>query len=45
MTLSAAGKQVYEEAQVTFAYASVALFEPFEINQLSAFSELLKVVS
>ncbi|MFM2485184.1 MarR family winged helix-turn-helix transcriptional regulator [Celerinatantimonas yamalensis] len=45
VTLSAAGKQVYEEAKVTFAHASVALFEPFETNQLSVFSELLKIVS
>jgi len=45
VTLSATGKQVYEEAQVTFAHTSVALFEHFETKQLSLFSELLKIVS
>ncbi len=45
VALTLAGKQVYEEAQVTFSYTSVAQFELFESNQLSSFSELLKIVS
>jgi len=45
VTLSDGGKQVYEEVQVTFSHASVALFEPLETQQLSVFSELLKIVS
>ena len=45
VTLSAAGTEVYKDAQVSFGHASAALFEPFDRKQLSAFSRLLKVVS
>lgn len=45
VALSAAGKQVYEDARVTFSQASVELFELFETQQLSVFSRLLKIVS
>ena len=43
--LSAAGKQVYEDAQVSFEQASVALFEPLDDKQIDAFTELLSTVS
>ncbi|WP_321347465.1 MarR family transcriptional regulator [Halopseudomonas oceani] len=43
--LSAAGKQVYEDAQVSFEQASVALFEPLDDKQIDAFIELLSTVS
>ncbi|AFT69015.1 MarR family transcriptional regulator [Alloalcanivorax dieselolei B5] len=43
--LSAAGKQVYEDAKVSFAQASNALFEPLEGGQIDAFMELLNTVS
>ncbi len=45
VTLSAAGKRIYKDAQVSFAHASVALFEPFSVKQLGEFSDLLKIVS
>jgi len=45
VTLSAAGKQVYEDAQVSFAQASVSLFESLGVEQLETFTELLKTVS
>jgi len=45
VTLSAAGKQVYEDAQISFGHASVTLFESLDTKRLSAFSELLKLVS
>ena len=43
--LSAAGKQVYKDAQVSFEQASVALFEPLDDKQIDAFTELLSTVS
>lgn len=43
--ISAAGKQVYEDARISFEHASIALLEPLDTKKLSAFSELLKVVS
>ena len=42
VTLSAAGKQVYEDAQVTLGHASVALFELLDTEQLTTFAGLLK---
>lgn len=45
VTLSAAGKQVYEDAQVSFSQASVSLFESLGVEQLETFTELLKTVS
>jgi DNA-binding MarR family transcriptional regulator len=45
VTLSTAGKQVYEDAQVSFAQASVSLFESLGVEQLETFTELLKTVS
>lgn len=45
VTLSASGKQIYEDAQASFAHASAALLEPLTDEQLRAFSECLKVLS
>lgn len=45
VTLSAAGKQVYEDAQVAFEHTSVALFEALDAKRLNTLCELLKIVS
>lgn len=45
VTLSPAGKQVFEDAQTSFAHASAALLEPLDTTQLSRFSDLLRVIS
>lgn len=42
VALSVGGKQVYEDAQVSFGYASADLFKQFDTKQLSTFSKLLK---
>jgi len=44
VTLSAAGKQVYEDAHVSFEHDSVSLFELLDTKRLNAFSELVKAV-
>ncbi|WP_428603969.1 MarR family winged helix-turn-helix transcriptional regulator [Sedimenticola sp.] len=44
VALSAAGKQVYEDAQISFGFASADLFKQFDAKQLSTFSKLLKVL-
>ncbi|MFM2479934.1 MarR family winged helix-turn-helix transcriptional regulator [Celerinatantimonas sp. YJH-8] len=41
VTLSAAGKQIYEEAQVSFAHVAAALFEPLGATPLGTLAELL----
>lgn len=45
VAFSNAGKRVYEEAQVSFKYASASLFEPLDSKQLGVFSDLVKAVS
>lgn len=45
VVLSETGKKVTEEAKTSFEYSSITLFELLDKKQLSAFSELLKVVS
>lgn len=44
VTLTAAGKRIYGDAQISFRHASTALFEPLDAKQLSTFSDLLNVV-
>lgn len=44
VTLSEAGKQLIEDAQISFNHASVTLFESLDQKRLNAFSDLLKVV-
>ncbi|MGJ8655817.1 MAG: MarR family winged helix-turn-helix transcriptional regulator [Akkermansiaceae bacterium] len=45
VTLSTTGKQVYEDAKVTFAHASSAIFESLETEQLNMVSGLLENIS
>lgn len=45
VTLTAAGKQIYEDAQVSFKHTSTELFEQLEAKQRDVFSELLKTVA
>lgn len=45
VALSTTGRQIYEEAQVTFSHTSTALFGALDAKQLKTFSELLKIVS
>ena len=45
VALSAAGRQVFEDAQVSFAQAAGALFERLDAPQLDALSELLQSVA
>ena len=45
VTPSIAGKRVYQEAKISFQYASTALFEALESKQLGRFSELVKIVA
>ena len=45
VSLSAAGKQVYEEARISFGHAAGKLLESFDAKQLNTFSGLLKIVS
>ncbi|MAC99738.1 transcriptional regulator [Pseudomonas abyssi] len=45
VALSAAGRQVFEDAQVSFAQAAGALFERLGAPQLDALSELLQSVA
>ena len=42
VTLSVSGKQVYEDAKVSFSDASLALFESLSATQQGKLSELLK---
>ena len=44
VTLSASGKQTYEDANTSFSSASQALFESLNATQLSKLSELLKTL-
>ncbi|HEX5793280.1 MAG TPA: MarR family transcriptional regulator [Rheinheimera sp.] len=44
VTLSASGKQVYEEAKTTFSEASNALFTPLNAAQLDKLSGLIKAL-
>lgn len=44
VTLSASGKQIYEDAKTSFSGASRALFESLNATQLSKLSELLKTL-
>ena len=44
VTLSVSGKQVYEDAKVTFSEASRVLFESLNATQVSKLSELLKAL-
>lgn len=44
VTLSASGKQVYEEAKTSFSGASRDLFESLNATQLSKLSELIKAL-
>ena len=41
VTLSAAGKQIFEEAKVSFEHASASLFEPLEAKQVGKLSKLI----
>lgn len=45
VTLSDAGRKIIEEAEISFEYASSALFESLDKKRLSALSELLKAVT
>jgi len=45
VAISSAGKQVYEDAQVSFEHASAALLEPLGTKRLSTFSKLFKAIS
>lgn len=44
VTLSASGKQIYEDAKTSFSNASRAVFESLNATQLSKLSELLKTL-
>lgn len=44
VTISKAGKQVFEDARVSFEHASTAFLEPLDKKSLNALSELLKVI-
>ena len=44
VTLSASGKQIYEDAKTSFSDASRALFESLNATQLSKLSGLLKTL-
>jgi DNA-binding MarR family transcriptional regulator len=44
VTLSASGKQIYEDAKVSFSDASRILFESLNATQLNKLSELLKAL-
>lgn len=44
VTLSVSGKQVYEDAKVSFSDASRILFESLDATQLNKLSELLKAL-
>lgn len=45
VTLSKAGKKVFEEAKISFEHASITLFESLDKKRLNAFSELLEFVA
>ena len=45
VSLSIAGKRVYQEAQISFQHASTTLFEQLDAKRLGRFSELVKVVA
>ncbi|CAG9295035.1 MarR family winged helix-turn-helix transcriptional regulator [Celerinatantimonas diazotrophica] len=45
VALSAAGQQIYEDAQTSFTSTSVALLEPLEEKQLDVFTQLLKAIA
>jgi len=44
VTLSVSGKQVYEDAKVSFSEASRGLFESLNVTQQGKLSELIKMV-
>lgn len=44
VTLSTAGKKIFEDAQVSFAHASSGIFENFSTKQKNALHDLLKIV-
>ena len=44
VTLSEAGAQLIEDAQISFNHAAVTLFESLDQKRLGVFSDLLKVV-
>ncbi len=44
VTLSAAGKQIYEEASISFKHASDALFNSLDQKQIGTFSNLLHMM-
>ncbi|NKB76323.1 MAG: MarR family transcriptional regulator [Gammaproteobacteria bacterium] len=44
VALSATGKRVYEEARVSFQYASVSLFTALDEKRLQTFSELVNEI-
>ncbi len=45
VTLSSAGKQIFEDARVSFDHAAEILLKPLDAQQSSAFSTLLTMVS
>ncbi len=45
VTLSGAGKKIFKEARISFEHSSVSLFGSLGNKRLSAFSELLEVVT
>lgn len=45
VTLSEAGKKIFEEARASFEHSSVSVFESLDNKRLRAFSELLAVVT
>lgn len=44
VTLSASGRQIYEDAKTSFSEASRAMFESLNAAQLSKLSELVKIL-
>ena len=45
VTISEAGKKIFEEAKISFEHASIELLEALDKKRLSTFSELLKVLT
>lgn len=43
--LSDIGKEIFEDAQVSFAHVSAEVFEPFNNKQVKTFSDLLKIIA
>ena len=42
VALSTAGKEIYEDAQISFAHASSGILDPLSTKQINALDELLK---